>query len=56
MLDHKHSQPVQFVRTKSVRLRNADGFEPELGNVVAMFNMNVRRLRSLEAVKEEAKA
>jgi hypothetical protein len=39
-----------------MRFRQADRIQPELGDLVAMLDMDVRRLRSFQAVKEEAES
>jgi hypothetical protein len=56
MLDDQRSQAVQFMRSKTVGLREVDRVKPKLGNAVAVFDVYVRRLRSFQAVKEETKA
>jgi hypothetical protein len=56
MLDDESEQPVQLMGSKPMGLREPDGFKPELRNSVAMFDVNVRGLRSLETVEKEPKA
>jgi hypothetical protein len=56
MLDDERSQPIELMGSKTMRLRETDGIQPKLGNTIAVFNMNVRRLRSFKAIEEEAKA
>jgi hypothetical protein len=56
VLDHERPQAVQLVRSKTVRLGNADWVEPKLCDVIAVLNMDVRWLRSFKAVKEKTKA
>jgi hypothetical protein len=53
---HKCPQPIQFVRTETPRFREADRLKPEFGNVVTVLDVDMRRLRSLQAVEEEAEA
>jgi hypothetical protein len=56
MLDDEREQPVQLMGSKTMGLGEPDRFKPELRDSVAMFDMNVRRLRALETVEEETKA
>jgi hypothetical protein len=56
MLDDECEQPVQLMCSKAMGFRESDGFEPELRDSVAMFNVNVRGLRPLKTVEEETKA
>ena len=54
--DHERSQSVQFMGSKTMRLREPDRVQPKLGNAIAMLDMDVWRLRSFETVEEETKA
>jgi hypothetical protein len=56
MLDDESNQPVQLMGSKPMGLCEPDGFKPELRDSVAMLDVNVRGLRSLKTVEEEAKA
>jgi hypothetical protein len=40
--------------TKSVRFRKANGLQPEFGDVIPVFDVNMWRLRSFQAVEEKA--
>jgi hypothetical protein len=53
MFDDEHPQPVQFVCAETVRFCKAHWFQPKFGKVVAVLYVNVGRLRSFQAVKEE---
>jgi hypothetical protein len=55
VLDHEEPHTIQLMNTETVGFRKANRLQPKLGNIVAMFDVNVRRLRSLKTVKEEAK-
>jgi hypothetical protein len=44
------------MRSKAAGLRKADRIQPELRQLVTVLDMNMRRLRTLKAVEEEAKA
>src|ERR1700719_1535216 len=54
MLGDERQQSVQFMGSKAVGFRETDRLQPKLGNTIAVFGMDVQRLRSLKAVKEEA--
>jgi hypothetical protein len=56
ILDQERPQTVDFMRTKAVRLRKADRLQPKLRDVVAVFNIDVRRFGSFEAIEEESEA
>jgi hypothetical protein len=53
ILDQERSQTVDFVRAKAMRLRKTDRLKPKLSDVLAVFNIDVRRFGSLKAIKEE---
>src|ERR1700758_577740 len=42
------------MRSETARFRKPHRLKPELGHAVTMLNMNVRRLRSLQAIEKEA--
>jgi hypothetical protein len=44
------------VSAKTSGFCKANRVQPELGDIITMLNVNVRRLQSFEAVEEEAKA
>src|SRR5215470_1221787 len=54
MFDHQSAQPIYLMRSEAARFRKAHRFKPELGHAITMLNMNVRWLRSLQAIEEEA--
>jgi hypothetical protein len=56
IFDDERPQAVQLMGPKTMGLGEIDGVQPKLGNIIAMLDMDVRRLGSLEAVKEETKA
>src|SRR6185436_5460852 len=47
VLDDHHTNSVQLMRPETPGLGNANRLQPELRGVVSMFDMDVRRLRSL---------
>jgi hypothetical protein len=53
---HQRSQAVQFVRTETAGFREVDRFEPKFRNVVTLLYVDMWRLRSFQAVKEEAES
>jgi hypothetical protein len=55
MLDHEQSQTIQFMNAETTRFCKTDRLQPKLGNIIAVFDMNVRRLRSFQTVEEERK-
>jgi len=56
MFDNKRPQPIDFVSPKAMGLRLFDRFQPKLRDFVAVFDVDVYRLRSFKAIKEETKA
>src|SRR5262245_29001083 len=56
ILDQERPQTVDFRRPKAVGLRQTDRLQPKLRDVVAVFDIYVRRFGSLEAIKEEPEA
>jgi len=56
ILDQERPQTVDFRRPKAMGLRKTDRLQPKLRDVVAVFNIYVRRFGSLEAIKEEPEA
>jgi hypothetical protein len=40
--------------SKAMRFSQTDRLQPKLGNTIAVFDMNVQRLRAFKAVEEEA--
>jgi hypothetical protein len=53
VFDHQRPHAAQLVGAKTVRRRKTDGFKPEFSDIVAAFNMHMRRLRSLETIEEK---
>ena len=47
---------VGFVAAKTLDESEFEGIEPELGGAVVALHMNVRRLKPIGHVKEEAEA
>src|SRR2546428_8669853 len=56
ILDQERPQTIDFGRPKAMGLGKTDRLEPKLRDVVTMFNIDVRRFGSLEAIKEEPEA
>src|SRR5262249_7288153 len=56
ILDQERPQTVDFRRPEAMGLRKTDRLQPKLRDVVAVFDIYVRRLGSVEAIKEEPKA
>lgn len=56
MLDHEGPQAVHLMSTESVGFREANRFEPKLGDLVTVLNVDMRWLGSFQAVEEEAEA
>jgi hypothetical protein len=56
VLNYKCPQAVQFMGPKTMGLGEYDWVQPKLGNIITMLDMDVRRLGSFEAIKEESKA
>jgi hypothetical protein len=56
IFDQERPQTVDFRRAKAVRLGKTDRLQPKLRDVVAVFNIYVRRLGSIEAIEEEPEA
>jgi hypothetical protein len=56
ILDQERSQTIDLMRTKTMRLRKTNRLQPELRDAVTVFNIDVRRLGSLQAIKEEPEA
>jgi hypothetical protein len=54
MLDHQGPQPIELMGAEAPGLRETHWLQPELGHVIAVLNVNVRRLRSLQTVEKEA--
>jgi len=44
------------MNTETARFRKRNWLQPKLGNLITMFDVNVRRLQSFEAVEEETEA
>jgi hypothetical protein len=53
MFIYQRPQPIQFVRAKATRLSKTYWVKPILGNIFAVFNMNMRRLGPLKTVEKE---
>jgi hypothetical protein len=56
MLNHERPQTVDFMGPKAMGLRKTDRLQPKFRDVVAAFDMYVRRFESLKAIKEEPEA
>jgi hypothetical protein len=56
ILDQERPQTVDFWRPKAMGLRKTDRLQPKLRDVVAVFDIDVRRFGSVEAIKEESEA
>jgi hypothetical protein len=56
ILDQERPQTVDFRRPKAMGLRQTDRLQPKLRDVVAVFDVDVRRFGALEAIKEESEA
>src|ERR1700674_2128280 len=56
ILHDEQSDLIELVRSKPMGLRDTNWVKPNLGDAVAMLDMNVRCLRSLSAIEEEAKS
>jgi hypothetical protein len=56
MLDHQRAQSIEFMGSEPRGLCEIDRTEPEFRDLMAMFDMDVRRLRLLKAVEEEAES
>jgi hypothetical protein len=56
ILDQERPQTVDFGRPKAMGLRKTDRLQPKLRDVVAVFDIYVRRFGSVEAIKEEPEA
>jgi hypothetical protein len=56
IFDQERPQTVDFRRPKAMRLGKTDRLQPKLRNVVAVFDIYVRRLGSVEAIEEEPEA
>jgi hypothetical protein len=59
ILDQERPQTVDFRRPKAMGLRKTDRLQPKLRDVVAVFDIYVRRfgsLEAIEAIKEEPEA
>jgi hypothetical protein len=44
------------MNTETVGFRKTNGLQPKLCNIIAVFDVNMRRLRSFKTVEEETKA
>src|SRR5271165_5251958 len=56
VFDDQGADAVQLVGPKAARTGELNRIEPKLGGALIAFDVNVRRLRSLEAVEEETKS
>src|SRR5258708_19936771 len=56
ILDQERPQTVDFRRPKAMGLGKTDRLQPKLRDVVAVFDVDVRRFGALEAIKEESEA
>src|SRR5882762_6731397 len=59
ILDQERPQTVDFWRPKAMGLGKTDRLQPKLRDVVAVFDVDVRRfgsLEAIEAIKEEPEA
>jgi hypothetical protein len=56
IFDQERPQTVDFRRPKAMGLGKTDRLQPKLRDVVAVFNIYVRRLGSVEAIEEEPEA
>jgi len=56
MRNHERTDAVQLLRSKPARSSELHRIKPELRDAFAMLDMDMRRFRSFEAVKEEAEA
>jgi hypothetical protein len=56
MLGQKRPQAIDFIGPKAMGLRETDRLQPELRDVVTVFNIYVRRFGAPEAIKEEPEA
>src|SRR5947209_3120686 len=56
ILNQERPQTVDFRRPKAMGLRKTDRLQPELRDVVTVFDIYMRRFGPLEAIKEEPEA
>ena len=56
MLDYKCPHSVYLMGPEAVGSRQADRIQPKLGDLVAVFDVDMRRLRPFQAVEEEAES
>jgi len=56
MLNQERPQTVDFMSPKALGLSKANRLQPKLRDVVAVFDIYVRRFGSIEAIKEEPEA
>jgi hypothetical protein len=55
MFDHHGSEPIELMGAESPGFRKTHWLQPKLSYVIAVLNMNVRRLRPFQAIEKEAK-
>jgi hypothetical protein len=56
MFDHECSQAIQLMGSKAVRFSQTNRVKPELGNTIAVLDVNMRWFGCFKAVEEESKA
>jgi hypothetical protein len=55
VFDHERLERGQFVTLKALGARKGDRLQPELGDTIALLDVNMRRFSALVAVEEKPK-